>query len=135
MTSSNEKARGSAGIPKKPEIRGDESTAIIQIRVQRYFNALRACWQCHGIDVNTTDTSAQISRLAAILRVQGSYGLGSVEGRTAGGMLQLPARIFDLRARGWEILAVRESTWGADGLRHPRTVRYFVISEPSAEHA
>lgn len=135
MTSSNEKARGSAGIPKKPEIRGDESTAVIQIQVQRYFNALRACWQRHGINVNTTDTRAQISRLAAILRIQGSNGLGSVEGRSAGGMLQLPARIFDLKARGWNILAIRESTWGADGLKHPNTVRYFLISEPEAASA
>lgn len=130
MTSSNENARGGAGIPKKPVIRDGESTASIQIRVQRYFNALRVYWQRHGIDVDTVESEAQIARLAAILKVQGEAGVGSVEGRVAAGILQFPARIFDLKARGWNILSVRESAWGSDGLKHPKTARYYLINEP-----
>jgi hypothetical protein len=133
MTSSNENARGGAGIPKLPVIRDGESTASIQIRVQRYFNALRVYWQRLGIDVDTVESEAQLDRLGAILRVQRNHGLGSVEGRAAGGMMQLPARVFDLKARGWNILTVRESAWGSDGLKHPNTARYYLINEPDDE--
>lgn len=135
MTSSNDKARGGAGFPKKPEIRGDESTAAIQVRVQRYFNALRVFWQSRGIEIESADADAQLQRLPEILRVQGSHGLGSLEGRAAAAMVQLPARIHDLRNRGFQILSVPESAYGADGVWHSRLVRYFLISEPEAASA
>lgn len=132
MDKPNRKARGEAGIPKLPEIRDNESVASIQLKTQRYFIRLRAYWQAQGIEVDTTESEAQLARLAAILRVQGNHGLGSIEGRAAGGMMQLPARIFDLKNRGFEIHRVPETAYGADGLRHVRTVRYFLVREPEA---
>lgn len=129
------KARRGAGIPGLPEIRGGESTAAIQSKVRAYFSALRAFWKAAGIEVDTVDGDAQLARLVAILRVQGSRGLGSVEGRTAGGMLQLPSRVFDLKARGYEIISSREWAWGADGLRHPNTARYTLLKEPGGANA
>ncbi|WP_454844926.1 helix-turn-helix domain-containing protein [Ralstonia thomasii] len=132
MTSSNDKARGGAGFPIPPVIRGSESTASIQIKMQAYLNRLRLFWQSCGIPVESTDGEAQIARLAAILRLHRGRGLGSLEGRAAGAMVQLPARIFDLKARGWDILTLREPAWGADGLRHPNTARYVLLKEPEA---
>jgi hypothetical protein len=135
MTISNENARGGAGIPKKPVIHDGESTAAIQIRVQKYFNALRVFWQSAGIDIESADAYAQLKRLPEILRAQGNHGLGSLEGRAAGAMVQLPARIFDLKNRGYQILSVPESAYGADGLQHRRTARYFLVAEPNQEAA
>jgi hypothetical protein len=135
MTSSNENARDGAGSPTKPGIREGESTASIQIRVQRYFNALRVFWQSAGIEIESADADAQLTRLPEILRVQGNHGLGSLEGRAAGAMVQLPARIFDLKNRGFTIASVPETAYGADGLRHTRTARYFLIAEPAQEAA
>jgi hypothetical protein len=111
-------------------IRAGESTAAIQIKMTKYYNALRVYWEQSGIRVNSTDTEVQIDRLAAILRVQGNRGLGSLEGRAAGAMVQLPARIFDLKCRGFEIARVPEAAYGADGLRHVGCRRYFIVSEP-----
>ena len=128
--SDDKKGRPKATPPVAPEIRAGESTAAVQIKMTRYFNRLRAYWQACGIAVDSTDGEAQITRLAAILRVQGNRGLGSLEGRIAGAMVQLPARIQDLQERGFEIAAPRESAYGGDGLMHRRCARYFLLAEP-----
>lgn len=111
-------------------ISGRESSANIKRKIEAHFKALRGYWKSLGIEVDTTESEAQLIRLAAILRAQGNRGLGSLEGRAAGGFVQLPTRVFDLKARGWEINSVREGAWGGDGLWHVGTVRYFLIKEP-----
>ena len=128
-------ARGQASIPKAPMISGRESPAAIKRKIEAHFKALRRYWKALGIEVDTTESEAQLIRLAAILRVQGNRGLGSLEGRAAGGFVQLPTRIFALKARGWEINAVREGAWGGDGLWHIGTVRYFLLKEPPVVRA
>ncbi|NML99646.1 hypothetical protein HHL24_17100 [Paraburkholderia sp. RP-4-7] len=119
-----------ASFPKEPVIRGGESTASIQMRMGRYYHALRQFWKSNGIDVQSTETTAQCERLAAILRLQGSRGLGSLEGRAAGGFVQLPTRISDLKEDGFDIASIPENKHGGDGLFHMRTARYVLISEP-----
>lgn len=128
-------ARGQASIPKPPMISGRESPSTIKRKIEAHFKTLRRHWKALGIEVDTAESEAQLIRLAAILRVQGNQGLGSLEGRAAGGFVQLPTRIFDLKSRGWEINAVREGAWGGDGLWHIGTVRYFLIKEPPASPA
>ncbi len=113
-------------------ISGRESSANIKRKIEAHFKALRSYWKSLGIEVDTTESEAQLIRLAAILRAQGNRGLGSLEGRAAGGFVQLPTRVFDLKARGYEINSVREGAWGGDGLWHVGTVRYFLVKEPPA---
>lgn len=133
--SQRKNARGQASIPKAPMISGRESPATIKRKIEAHFKALRRHWSALGIEVDTTESEAQLIRLAAILRVQGNHGLGSLEGRAAGGFVQLPTRIFELKARGWEINTVREGAWGGDGLWHVGTVRYFLTKEPPVSMA
>jgi hypothetical protein len=128
--SDRKKSPRDASFPEEPVIRGQESTASIQMRMTKYFNALRVYWEQSGIDVRSTETTAQSERLAAILRLQGNRGLGSLEGRAAGAFVQLPTRIFELRASGFSIESQPETKYGADGLRHVRVCRYFLIAEP-----
>jgi hypothetical protein len=128
-------ARGQAGIPKAPMITGRESSANIKRKIEAHFKALRMYWKRCGIEVDTTETEAQLIRLGAILRAHGSHGLGSIEGRAAGGFVQLPTRIFELREQGWDIASVREGAWGGDGLWHVGTVRYHLIKEPPVVEA
>lgn len=116
--------------PDPPSITARESSATIKRKIEAYFKALRGYWKVRGIEIDTTESEAQLIRLGAILRAQGNRGLGSLEGRAAGGFVQLPTRIFDLKARGWEINSVREDAWGADGLWHIKTTRYYLIKEP-----
>jgi hypothetical protein len=130
MDSSKKNAPGQGGIPQKPVFRGHESTAAVQIKMQSYFNRLRLFWRKNGIGVNSTGTESQLERLVAILKLHGNHGLGSIEARIAGGMLQAPARIQDLEEKGYELLSVPEDAWGADGLFHKRCARYFLIAEP-----
>jgi hypothetical protein len=131
---SNKKSPRGASFPKdfpaEPKIRDGESTASIQMRMSKYYHALRVFWQSNGIAVQSTETTAQCERLAAILRLQGNRGLGALEGRAAGAFIQLPARIFGLKEDGFEIQSVSENKYGGDGLLHMRTVRYFLVAEP-----
>jgi hypothetical protein len=129
------KPRIRAAIPRTPMISGRESSANIKRKIEAHFKALRGYWKSLGIEVDTTESEAQLIRLGAILRAQGNRGLGSLEGRAAGGFVQLPTRIFDLKTRGWEINSVREGAWGSDGLWHTRTVRYFIVKEPPTSDA
>ncbi|MBN3788306.1 helix-turn-helix domain-containing protein [Burkholderia sp. Ac-20353] len=126
------KTRGCSAIPRAPLITGRESSANIKRKIEAHFKALRCHWKQLGIEVDTTESEAQLIRLGAILRAHGSRGLGSLEGRAAGGFVQLPTRIFELKERGWKIESVREGAWGGDGLWHVGTVRYFLIKEPPA---
>jgi hypothetical protein len=128
--SKQRKSPRAASFPMEPTIRDGESAASIQIKMTRYFNALRVYWEQSGIDVRSTETTAQGERLAAILRLQGNRGLGSLEGRAAGAFVQLPTRIFELRADGFSIHSQPETKYGADGLRHVRVCRYFLVAEP-----
>jgi hypothetical protein len=116
-------------------INGRESSANIKRKIEAHFKALRGYWKALGIEVDTTESEAQLIRLGAILRAQGNCGLGSLEGRAAGGFVQLPTRVFELKERGWEINSVREGAWGGDGLWHMGTVRYFLVKEPPAPNA
>jgi hypothetical protein len=128
-------ARGQASIPKTPMISGRESPATIKRKIEGHFKALRGYWKRLGIVVDTTESEAQLLRLAAILRAQGNHGLGSLEGRAAGGFVQLPTRIFELKERGWDIASIREGAWGGDGLWHVGTARYYLLKEPSSSQA
>lgn len=125
------KARGQAGVPKAPMISGRESPTTIKRKIEAHFKALRLYWKRLGIEVDTTESEAQLIRLGAILRAQGAHGLGSIEGRAAGGFVQLPTRVFELREQGWDIASIREGAWGGDGLWHINTVRYHLIKEPT----
>jgi hypothetical protein len=116
-----------------PAIREGESTAAVQAKMQAYFNRLRRFWTRSGIGVSSTRTESQLERLAAILRLHGNHGLGSVEARIAGGMLQAPARIQDLEERGFIIATTVENTWSVDGLFHRGCCRYFLIAEPPVQ--
>jgi hypothetical protein len=129
------KARGQAAVPKAPMISGRESPATIKRKIEAHFKELRLYWKRLGIEVDTTESEAQLIRLGAILRAQGNHGLGSIEGRAAGGFVQLPTRVFELREQGWEIASIREGAWGGDGLWHINTVRYHLIKEPTAAMA
>lgn len=62
----------------------------------------------------------QLARVAGLLRERRTRGLSSREAIELG-ILRLPNRICELRARGWQISSKREAT---------DCLRYFLASEP-----
>lgn len=63
----------------------------------------------------------QLARVAALLRERRTRGLSSREAVDLG-ILRLPNRICELRARGWIISSKREAVTDC--------LRYFLVSEP-----
>lgn len=61
----------------------------------------------------------QLARVASLLRERRTRGLSSREAIELG-ILRLPNRICELRARGWQISSKREAT---------DCLRYFLVSE------
>lgn len=66
--------------------------------------------------------NGQLARVAALLRERRISGLSSLEAIQLG-ILRLPNRISELRARGWQIASKREAN---------ECLRYFLVSEPTS---
>lgn len=66
-----------------------------------------------------TSADGQLARVASLLRERRTRGLSSLEAISLG-ILRLPNRISELRARGWQISSKREAT---------DCLRYFLVSE------
>lgn len=74
----------------------------------------------------STATEAQEQRIIEALRT----GPKTTDQLREAGCYQTSARIFGLRARGYEVATHLYDGIGADGLFHRRMARYVLVSEP-----
>jgi len=74
----------------------------------------------------STATEAQEQRIVEALRT----GPKTTDQLREAGCYQTSARIFGLRARGYDISTHLYDGIGADGLFHRRMARYVLVSEP-----
>lgn len=79
-----------------------------------------------AIKSRSTGTDAQFARLIALLRngPQTTYALRKH------GIAQTSSRIWDLRARGYNILTELVDAYDSDGYLHARVARYTLMAEP-----
>lgn len=68
-----------------------------------------------------SSANGQLAQVISLLRERRTRGLSSREAIELG-ILRLPNRICELRARGWQISSKREAT---------DCLRYFLVSEPA----
>lgn len=73
-----------------------------------------------------TDTEAQRQKILTALR----SGPKTTDQLRALGVYQVSARIWGLRASGYNIVTDLFDGYAADGLRHSRLGRYTLVSEP-----
>lgn len=78
--------------------------------------------------LRSTATEAQRERIAALLRMRPHNGY---ELRRAG-CYQCPTRIFELRARGYDIETQRVSVVDRDGFSHKGVALYVLHREPAS---
>lgn len=83
-----------------------------------------------AIRSRSTSTEAQRARLLALLRTgpQTTYGLRKH------GVAVTSARIFDLRAEGFEIATERVTAYDSDGYAHIGVARYTLLREPPQQN-
>ena len=74
----------------------------------------------------STQTEAQLHRILNALR----RGPKTTDSLRALGCYQVSARIFGLRAKGFNIVTELFDGFAADGYSHARMARYSLIAEP-----
>lgn len=74
----------------------------------------------------STQTEAQIRRIVAALRT----GPKTTDDLRKLGVYQTSARIWGLRARGYNIVTDLFDGYAADGYSHTRMARYTLLNEP-----
>lgn len=74
----------------------------------------------------STATAAQELRIVKALK----SGPKTTDDLRAAGCYQVSARIWGLRARGYNIVTDLFNGYAADGLRHARMARYTLVEEP-----
>ncbi|RYF61669.1 MAG: hypothetical protein EOO27_00915 [Comamonadaceae bacterium] len=74
----------------------------------------------------STQTEAQIRRIVAALRT----GPKTTDDLRKLGVYQTSARIWGLRARGYNIVTDLFDGYAADGYSHARMARYTLVNEP-----
>lgn len=81
--------------------------------------------QANGLALRDASGATQLVTLLKALRYLGSRGLSTYEG-VAAGYLRIATRIKELKSI-WEIITLRESYVGPDGLYHQGVARYVFI--------
>jgi|GEM_PF-3239218 len=79
----------------------------------------------HGLGLNSASGATQMATLPKALQHRGPRGLSTYEA-VAAGYLRIATRIKELKST-WDILTVRESYVGPDGLFHAGVARYVLI--------
>ena len=80
---------------------------------------------------NATDAEAQQRRIVAALRL----GPKTTDDLRALGCYQVSARIWGLRATGFNIITDLFDGYAADGFSHSRLARYTLVGEPDCGEA
>jgi hypothetical protein len=81
--------------------------------------------QANGLALKGPSGVTQLSTLPKALKHRGPRGLSTYEG-VAAGYLRIATRVKELKST-WEILTLRESYVGPDGLYHQGVARYVLI--------
>lgn len=79
----------------------------------------------HGLGLQSATGATQMATLPKALQHRGPRGLSTYEA-VAAGYLRIATRIKELKST-WDILTVRESYVGPDGLFHAGVARYVLI--------
>lgn len=77
-------------------------------------------------DSKSTGTEAQLRRILAALKI----GPKTTDELRALGVYQVSARIWGLRAQGYNIITDLFDGYAADGYAHARLARYTLVGEP-----
>lgn len=125
MGAKKQNARGKAGA-SLPKLAGGESG-------QSKFNNCSADdiakvvqeLSEHGLGLQSASGATQMATLPKALQHRGPRGLSTYEA-VAAGYLRIATRIKELKST-WDILTVRESYVGPDGLFHAGVARYILI--------
>lgn len=83
----------------------------------------------NGLALKSASGPTQLATLPKVLKFLGPRGFSTYEG-VAAGYLRIATRIKELKAT-WEIITLRESYVGPDGLYHPGVARYVLIGRRS----
>jgi hypothetical protein len=95
-------------------------------RIGRPSNALKkSTINARKCSVRSTSTQAQVHRILVALR----RGPQSTDQLRRLGCYQAPARIFDLRAKGYIILTELFNGYASDGYSHARMARYTLVTK------
>lgn len=79
-----------------------------------------------AVKSQSTDTAAQEKRILEALRA----GPKTTDNLRALGCYQVSARVFGLRAKGFNIETSLYDGWAVDGYSHRKMARYELVSEP-----
>lgn len=80
--------------------------------------------QAKGLALRSASGDTQLATLPKVLQYLGPRGLSTYEG-VAAGYLRIATRVKELKST-WEILTLRESYVGPDGLFHHGVARYVL---------
>jgi hypothetical protein len=83
--------------------------------------------QANGLALQSASGDTQLATLPRVLKYLGPRGLSTYEG-VAAGYLRIATRVKELKAT-WEILTLRESYVGPDGLYHAGVARYVLVGK------
>jgi hypothetical protein len=79
----------------------------------------------HGLGLSSASGATQMATLPKALQHRGPRGLSTYEA-VAAGYLRIATRVKELKST-WDILTLRESYVGPDGLFHAGVARYVLI--------
>jgi hypothetical protein len=118
-------ARGKAGA-SLPKLAGGESglNKFKNCSADDIAKVVRELSE-HGFGLGSASGATQMDTLPKALQHRGPRGLSTYEA-VAAGYLRIATRIKELKST-WDILTVRESYVGPDGLFHAGVARYVLI--------
>lgn len=118
-------------VPRKPKTKkvapgkGKATSRYGQIKCANDIAKVVRDLQKNGLALKNTSGSTQLETLPKALSYLGPRGISTYEG-VAAGYLRIATRIKELKST-WEIVTLRESYVGPDGLFHSGVARYVLI--------
>jgi hypothetical protein len=116
--------------PKKKEVapgKGKATSRYGQIKCTNDIAKVVRDLQANGLALKSASGSTQLDTLPKALKHLGPRGMSTYEG-VAAGYLRIATRVKELKAT-WEILTLRESYVGPDGLYHQGVARYVLTGK------
>jgi len=125
MPKPKQNARGKAGA-SLPKLAGCESgqSKINNCSADDIAKVVRELSE-HGLALNSASGATQMATLPKALQHRGARGLSTYEA-VAAGYLRIATRVKELKSN-WDIITLRESYVGPDGLFHAGVARYVLI--------
>jgi hypothetical protein len=119
----NARSKAGASLPK---LAGGESgqNKFNNCSADDIAKVVRELSEC-GLALSSSTGATQLATLPKALQHRGPRGLSTYEA-VAAGYLRIATRVKELKSH-WEILTLRESYVGPDGLFHAGVARYVLV--------